>query len=494
MKDSPEPRKSLFRKIQERAAASRFLTVSLLIHLGIIIVAGGVVLVKQQTAPGHEAFVAQIPPGPKDQATPPQTDSVALPERPETVLPPTDAQQVVPTPLPPTNPPPLGGVLLPVIVSKDLRASAPSGPVGIHGPGIGNLAGRTDEASRARLIAKIAGPRMDPKKNEKAVTDGLRWLVKTQKADGSWSTTHQAAMTGFALLAFLGHGELPVSPEFGKTVDDGLKWVLVNGEKNDGRLSMESTITQQGAYAHAIVTYALGEYCTMTEGKDAPAVNLFRQAIKYIVDGQGPDGGWMYHYNKSQSDTSVTGWQLQALKVAHLSGLKIEGVDQAIEKAMQNLRRVQGPGGGFGYRTPEDKYSLTGIGVLCSTFAPQPKDMEKPIENGIKFMMAQLAANPVEYQHPKADLYAWYYNTQACMTVGATSPDAKLRKAWTDWNARFAPELIRNQAPDGSWPAMVNASHDNLQKDEAGAGPYYRTCLSILMLEVYYRYTPTALR
>ncbi|MCE9610014.1 MAG: terpene cyclase/mutase family protein [Chthoniobacter sp.] len=336
---------------------------------------------------------------------------------------------------------------------------------------------------------------MDPKKNEKAVTEGLRWLVKTQKADGSWAPQHQAAMTGFALLAFLGHGELPVSPEFGKTVERGLHWVLFNGEKNNGRLSMESTITQQGAYAHAIVTYALGEYCTMTDGKDKPAVNLFRQAIKYIVDGQGPDGGWMYRYDKTQSDTSVTGWQLQALKVAHLSGLKIEGVDGAIEKAMQNLRRVQGPGGGFGYRGPDEKYGLTGIGVLCSTFAKEPKDMEKPIANGLKFLMTQLDANPVEYQHPTANLYAWYYNTQACMLVGAESHDAKLRKTWTEWNARFAPELINSQNADGSWPAMAAGSHENLQKDETSAGPYYRTCLSVLMLEVYYRYTPkTAMR
>lgn len=494
MKDSPEPRKSLFRKIQERAAASRFLTVSLLIHLGIIIVAGGVVLVTQPTPPEHETFVTSNLPSPKDEAAPPPTDSVALPELQKSPLPPTDARPPFPTPPTTTNPPPSGGVPIIPIVTKVGRAPAPTGPVGIPGPGIGNLDGRTDAASRARQIAKLAGPRMDPKKNEKAVTDGLRWLVNTQKTDGSWAAQHQAAMTGFALLAFLGHGELPASPEFGKTVGAGLDWVLVNGEKHNGRLSMESTITQQGAYAHAIVTYALGEYCTLTDGRDERAASLFRQAIKYIVDGQGPDGGWMYRYDKTQSDTSVTGWQLQALKVAHLSGLKIEGVDEAIAKAMQNLRRVQGSGGGFGYRRPEDKYSLTGVGVLCSTFAPQPKDMEKPIENGIKFMMAQLAANPVEYQHPKADLYAWYYNTQACMTVGAESRDATLHKAWTDWNAAFAQELIRSQAPDGSWPPMAVASHGNLQKDEVGAGPYYRTCLSVLMLEVYYRYKPTALR
>ena len=43
---------------------------------------------------------------------------------------------------------------------------------------------------------------------------GLRWLVKHQNdADGSWSTAG-AAMTGFAILSFLGHGETPTSAEF----------------------------------------------------------------------------------------------------------------------------------------------------------------------------------------------------------------------------------------------------------------------------------------
>jgi len=53
----------------------------------------------------------------------------------------------------------------------------------------------------------------------------------------------------------------------------------------------------------------------------------------------------------------------------------------------------------------------------------------------------------------------------------------------------FQDELIRSQSNDGSWPPMVHPAHGNLQPDEAGAGPYYRTTLCILMLEVYYRYT-----
>ena len=309
---------------------------------------------------------------------------------------------------------------------------------------------------------------------------GLRWLVKTQKSDGSWSEQHKAGMTGLALLSFLGHGETPVSPEFGPTISRAIDWVLENGKKNNGHLSMAGGFGNPGCYEHGILTYALGEYYTMT--KDDRAAELFKQTIKYIVDGQGADGGWAYGMDqKGNGDTSVSGWQIQALKAAYISGLGIEGVDTALDKAMLNLERVQGPAGGFGYTSKADTYGLTGVGVLCTYF--WKKEVTKSVAMGINFIFSQLAANPVEYKHPTANLYAWYYNTQACLMVGG--------KAWTTWNGMFQDVMIKSQAADGSWPPMAVGSHGNLQIDEAGAGPYYRTCLSILMLEVYYRYSPT---
>jgi hypothetical protein len=60
----------------------------------------------------------------------------------------------------------------------------------------------------------------------------------------------------------------------------------------------------------------------------------------------------MYHYDKTQSDTSVSGWQVQALKAAHLTKLGLPGVDGALDRAMANFARVQGPNGGYGYRQP----------------------------------------------------------------------------------------------------------------------------------------------
>src|SRR6266853_901889 len=286
-----------------------------------------------------------------------------------------------------------------------------------------------------------------------------------------------AMSTALGLLCFLGHGETTTSPEFGKTVEKAVDWIVKKGTEQQGHLSAGTTFNQPGVYEHAIAAYGLGEYYTMT--KDDRAAPVLKQAIGYIVEGQGPDGGWMYAYDKSESDTSVSGWQIQALKAAHLSQLNIDGVDAALDKAMLNLKRVQGKNGGFGYRNAgSEKYSLTGVGVLCTYFWKQEKDAM--VRDGIKYMLEKDKPE-VNYKGDKADLYAWYYNTQACLMVGGS--------AWSKWNRMFQDQISDSQSPDGSWPPCLGGVGD-LQKRPDGDGPYYRTTLCILMLEVCYRYMP----
>ena len=345
---------------------------------------------------------------------------------------------------------------------------------GVPGSMMGRMGG---PARRTAMMAKGGKD-----KSEQAVLKGLRWLVKAQNPDGSWSKESRASMTGLAVLAFLGHGELPTSPEFGPTVEKAINWILTNGEKSQGRLHMAATFNQSGVYEHAIVAYALGEYYTMS--KDERAIELLKQAIGYILQGQGPDGGWMYSFDKTQSDTSVSGWQIQALKAAHLSGLNISGVDEAMDKAMLNLKRVQGKQGGFGYRKAEDKYSLSGVGVLCTYFWKQRKD--KMVTEGMEFIINKVKSDePIKYAGKTANLYAWYYNTQAALMVGGS--------AWTTWNRLFQDEICDAQSPDGSWPPHGGDEKHGIgpEKKPDGAGPVYRTTFCILMLEVYYRYMPS---
>lgn len=350
------------------------------------------------------------------------------------------------------------------------------------------LAARGNVALRAKAMQVNGGK----PQSEEAVVRGLRWLVANQNQDGSWGTgggAVPAAMTGFCLLSFLGHGETPASPEFGPAIKNAIEWVLDSGGKNEGHLNMERSFTQPGVYAHAIVTFALSEYYAMT--KDERVVDLLKKAVGYIVDGQGPDGGWMYSYDKTESDTSVSGWQMQALKAAHVSGLDIAGVDAALDKAMLNLSRVCGRNGGFGYRNgQQEKYSLTGVGVYCTYSWKQEKS--KMVRDGLEYIIDHATRKglkdqyfPVDYRDEKADLYAWYYNTLAFAFTGG--------KDWEKWNGMIQEQLTRNQNPDGSWPEMAGRSAGGeLQRSSTVTGQLYRTNLCILTLEIYYRYQTRA--
>jgi hypothetical protein len=285
-------------------------------------------------------------------------------------------------------------------------------------------------------------------------------------------------MTGLGLLCFLGHGETPESQQYGLTVAKAVQWFIDNGTKNEGRLNM-GQFSQPGVYEHGIASYAIGEYYTMT--KDERVVEMFKQAIGYIVQGQGPGGGWMYSYDKTADDLSVTGWQIQALKAAHLSQLNITGVDAALDKAIKCIERLKGKNGGYGYRGPEDRYSLTGVGLLCSLFW---KGERGELRKGMEWMLEETEKNkPVKYKGETADLYAWYYHTQACLMFGGS--------AWTKWNRWFQDEICDVQNPDGSWPKTGAVKPHGPEGADNKTGAVYRSTLCILMLEVFYRYMPT---
>ena len=478
--DAPEPPKPFAKRLQERLAASRFLTFSVLLHVIIVIAGGSVVVIKRvMDPPDFESSDGLVSPESGAQAPPEQQPDLAqqqfTPQAPQITAPQLQAISTVNIQTPTFQ----VAAITPQVkamptdqISKALQ-SMPGTKFGASTGMPGTMSGRMGGGGRMGLMSKMGGKQ----KSEEAVLRGLRWLVKNQNADGSWSGQNRAGMSGLALLCFLGHGELPNSVEFGPTVEKAVNWIMANGEKFEGKLSMAKEFNQPGVYEHGIVTYALGEYYSMT--KDERVAELFKKAVDYIIQGQGPDGGWMYSYNKTQSDTSVTGWQIQALKAAHLTGLSIPGIDATMDKAMLNFKRVQGPKGGFGYRTPSDKYSLTGVGVLCTYFWKQTKD--KMVREGAEFIIDQTRDKyPIKYKGDSADLYAWYYNTQACLMVGGS--------VWTTWNRLFQDEICEAQSKDGSWPATAAKGHGP-QSDPGRTCAVYRTTLCTLMLEVFYRYS-----
>ena len=380
--DEPDEPLTFLQKLQQHLGESRYFLLSLFMHSVIVILATTFVFYKAVIEPPD--FVAEGGTGlissTEDLTPPPETPADSVPTE-------KLAQQQTPN----VNAPNVD-VITTSTTASNFKVAVPQVQVkissaatlaramagmsrGFTGALPGSMSGRVG-SGRARAMAQNG---MKPK-SEQAVMNGLIWLMLNQNADGSWGDDFKGAMTGFGLLCFLGHGEIQDSPQFGKTVGKALSWVFENGNKHDGHLNMSDTFNQPGVYEHAICTYALGEYFTMT--KDKRVTELFKKSITHIIEGQGPGGGWMYGYDQSADDLSVSGWQIQALKAAHLSQIKIAGVDPALDKAMKYIERVRGPKGGYGYRGPSDDYSLTGVGILCQLFWKPDRTTTTPATTG----------------------------------------------------------------------------------------------------------------
>jgi len=363
-------------------------------------------------------------------------------------------------------------------------------------------AGMNNDAMKSALkgiglsLPKVMQQRCDPKKRiarlrsgggkdmtEAAIIRGLNWLRSVQDEDGSWgnkdkddqgnpvnsSTTmgYRNAMTGMALLCYLGHCELQDSPTFSPTVQKAIDFITSTPPIPQGGI-------QIGSYSHAIRTYALCEAFTMT--KMAKLAKYAKQATDIIIKGQNESGGWAYGYGKgsvAHTDLSVTGWTIQALKAAALTGLSIDGLDEAMDKAVAYVKRCQDKSGKFAYKEGTNgKPSLTGAGVLCLQIWKNAKSWEA--QKGLDWIIANQAKN-----WRNVDPYEWYYNAQACFQATGVSGGAKY---WWEWNREFQQIVCGAQASDGHWPKG---------KDFHGNTDIFRTTLSILMLEVFYRYMPT---
>jgi hypothetical protein len=322
-------------------------------------------------------------------------------------------------------------------------------------------------------------------RTEFAVRKALEWLKLHQYADGSWGPYHRVAMTGLALLSFFAHGETTSSADYGPAIRKGLKFLLASQKEG---IFVGGGPWYHGpqvmAYEHAIGTYAISEAYALT---GIPFLKpAMEDAVQRIVDGQHEAGSWDYGYKvgpEAQTDTSLSGWHIQALKSAVFAGAENRGLKTALENAMRGLKSqwAAEKNGLFKYgtRAPhEPDLIMTGVAVLCMQLAGHALDAEARAGlNTLKDLECRWARGAQNERGVGVwPLYAWYYITQARFQQGG--------KTWVAWNKSFAPVLCAEQNADGSWCPAPDSQ-------EAMPGPVYCTALSTLMLEVYYRFLPT---
>jgi len=331
--------------------------------------------------------------------------------------------------------------------------------------------GSRNPGARGSAIVEFGGSGI----TEGAVIRALRWLKKEQDQYGSWAHGAPApAMTALALLTFLAHGEIPASEEFGLNVEKAIKW-LVNAQEESGHFRGRDGHD----YTHPIVTYAICEAYGLT--KVPMLKDVAKKAVDLLIKGQHEAGLWDYNLRQSyRDDLSYGGWCIQALKAAKMAGLKNEGLDRAMNWAIEGCKKNAAPNGGFGYTDP-GAGGLTGVGVLCMQL--MGAGSQKETRQGLVWMEEFTC----DWEEPwgRSPIYYWYYVTQAKFHAGGG--------VWNRWNKEFAVQLVINQTilkgegleghDIGYWESCSEIEHCK--------SPVYNTTLCALMLQVYYRYLPT---
>ncbi|MFC1582505.1 hypothetical protein ACFL4W_03090 [Planctomycetota bacterium] len=338
---------------------------------------------------------------------------------------------------------------------------------------------------------------------EDAVLAALMWFKRHQSADGSWSmgTYHENCTdlpqcesldlerdynnwdncaTGFALLCYLGAGNTHKAGPFKRQVADALAYML-EAQADDGSFSSNN-------YVHAVAAMAMAEAYGMTKSKDlkSPA----QKAVNIIISRQNDYLGWTYGNPASRNDTSVTGWQVMALKSAKSSGLGIgntfEGAAAHFDKVTPEIVGESEPmlsdHVAYTYWTDRDdpghrNSTCTSIGLLCRVF----------MGDNVKGRSLRAHANkmleylPADYANGK--FYEWYYASMAMFQMGGGY--------WRKWNVAIKEVLLTNQnkggCEDGSWDPTTDFSCQR-------GGRLFTTAVGCLTMEVYYRYLPVAMQ
>jgi hypothetical protein len=342
-------------------------------------------------------------------------------------------------------------------------------------------------AERAKLVRREGGT----VESERAVERGLEWLARHQRPNGSWSLAanevctdppcperpymeSDVAATGLALLPMLGAGHSHIEKgRYQRTIHAGLEW-LMKQQQPDG-LIYTGGAGNAMMYSHAIATMALCEAYGLTKDKGLRASAL--KAVTYITRVQHALGGWRYA-PMSEGDTSVHGWMIFALRSADMAGISV--AKRTVRQARRYLDTVASDDAKslYGYRPGMGMtHTMTAEALVCRQILGWPRD-SAPLRQGVAVIEENLHALD------NRNIYYWYYATQLLHNM-------RDKQSWPRWNQKVRDGLIDMQVKGngcaaGSWDPVIPVPDQWGQS----AGRLYTTSLSLLTLEVYYRYLP----
>ena len=315
-------------------------------------------------------------------------------------------------------------------------------------------------------------------KLDQSVDRALEFLQRTQDVEGFWRAEAgrpSPAVTALAVMAFLSAGHVPGEGPYGNTVDKGVRAVLKMQLPN-GKIA---TAGGHEMYHHGICTLMLAEVAGMTSSPLADEVRKkLEKAVHVVLQAQRPPavgyphrGGWRYQVNATDSDLSVTGWQLMALRAAKNLGCDVppDRIEQAIDYVKRCQNRATGDFNYWPNHRPSNACTATGILALEICGKDQHRSQET-LKAG-----AAILRDPPRWGQ-RHFFYSVYYCSQAMFQLGD-------EPYWKFYQPKLHDSLLPYQRDNGSW---LSGGYDS----SGTYGPNYCTAMAVLALTVEYRLLP----
>ncbi|MCX6575377.1 MAG: hypothetical protein NTV82_03170, partial [Candidatus Aminicenantes bacterium] len=332
--------------------------------------------------------------------------------------------------------------------------------------------GKNTGAEYTIYAGKPQKPPATPEEVRQALLKALDFLASKQQKDGSWSG-YEEAYTGLSLQAFIG-GKCS-QKDYSANINGAINYLKSQykpiSKYPDGSKDAAYYGGQLGTremYQHAIATLAMIEALVDALNLIIRSQNTDHkpETLSGLIKPDSPAyGGWRYYPDSTDSDISVTGWQILALKAAANAGFSVP--EWAFPSAAKFVRSLQGKkDGSFRYDSPGDSgdsCARAGMGALSLQLCGFPQDPAIP--PALRFMQDYAPRWNIE---PRGDGYAfyyWYYGTRAMFMAGGDD-----WRIWKDWMCRF---LVDHQNGDGSWDGTSSEKRLDI----------YRVALGALMLE-----------
>jgi hypothetical protein len=260
----------------------------------------------------------------------------------------------------------------------------------------------------------------------------------------------------------MANGHVPGDGRYGPTMRKALD-VLVEEFPEDGYIGK---VDGGRMYGQGIITLTLAEACGIERDPERRRrmEQVLIRAVEVIVAAQNVEkapnhaGGWRYEPTSGDSDLSLSGWNMLALRSCNNIGISVrrECIDRAAEYVLKCYKKQEK---GFTYQ-PGGSASpaMTGVGVLNLCLMDRAGAPE--VAGGSSYLMGVSLTDDTRFPY-----YSFYYVTHAAYQLGGT-PWTKLWKANSD-------HLVSRQQEDGGWPK----SHSGEEP-----GRIYATAMAVLTL------------